>query len=131
MVISLCLNQRKSDTLRKGPKESARKYNFGLEIGKLECQFFGMDYYYNTESNTMNIHSTTDKGFPFVLSIHHKDDGHTVKSIGFTWPEHTCPDGQTVGSISTGFRVKCWGEIFYRLTRGKEIPRNWWTHNEA
>ena len=39
MVISLRLNQIKSDTLRKEPKESVRKYNFGLEMGKGSVSF--------------------------------------------------------------------------------------------
>ncbi len=90
-----------------------------------------MQNYWDQQSNTMHLHDTTAKGFPFCLSIHMDDDGKTTKAVSLTYPAHTCPDGQIVGPVHMGFRVLCWGDIYHRLTRGEEIPRNWYSHNEA
>lgn len=90
-----------------------------------------MKSYWNQHSNTMHIHDTDAKGFPFILSIKMAADGKTTEHVGFTRPEFVCPDGAKIGSVSTGFRVLCWGDIYHRLTRGEEIPKNWFSHNEA
>lgn len=93
-----------------------------------------MEHYYNKATKTMHMHSTNEKRFHFVLSIRHKDDECTVESVELKYPAFTANTAngpQEIGSVHMTFRVVCWGEIFYRLTRGIEIPKNWFAHNEA
>ena len=90
-----------------------------------------MKTYWNSESHTMHLHEMDAKGFPFILSIHHKDDNSTVSCVSLERPGCALPNGNVIGPVGMSFRVLCWGDIFYRLTRGVEIPKNWFSHNEA
>jgi len=80
---------------------------------------------YEITPKVTHIDGATLANVPFRLSSHHDAKGQ-VELISLTW----LPFGG-VGSIHTTFRVKHIGDIYYRLTRGIEIPRNWFSHNES
>ena len=80
----------------------------------------------------MTLRDTTPKGRGFEIEVTYSDAlARDIRSIGLTWLGFKLADGREVGPVSMGLRTKAWGEVYYLLTRGIEIPRKWFDHVEA
>lgn len=78
-----------------------------------------MTYQINKDTTTMS--DTTPSGARFDLTVKYTA-GDNVETLRLYYPD-----------TKTGMqmRTKHVGELFFRLTRGIDIPRNWYAHNEA
>lgn len=82
------------------------------------------DIYYNNESKTLFFHGITPKGAPFTLS---RKDDEMAMHLEWNAVER---EGQKLGSVGMALRTGNCGYIWYCLTRGVEIPKWYFAHNE-
>jgi hypothetical protein len=91
-----------------------------------------MEATWSEDCTRLTLRDTTPKGREFEIEVAYSDGGtNHIEWVGLTWLGFKLEDGREVGPISMGLRTKAWGEIYYLLTRGIEIPRKWFNHVEA
>ena len=80
----------------------------------------------------MTLRDTTPKGREFEIVVAYSDSrARAIEWVELNWLPFKLEDGREIGNVSMGLRTKAWGDVYYLLTRGVEIPRKWFAHVEA
>lgn len=91
-----------------------------------------METKWNKDCTRMTLRDTTPKGRKFEIEVAYSDEtAKRIEWVGLTWLGFKLADGREIGDVSMGLRTRAWGEVYYLLTRGIEIPRKWFAHVEA